>query len=187
MPSKLWEPIVLDAQDKTRAMEQIDQELEYWPSFIVDFCKKRYQRIKQIHRRQRKLILTSNNQTELSVYKKKEARRESSREKKAEARAQLDTMVEKELLERLQSGVYGEIYNFPKEEFDETLDQLGQESLSEDFDSEEFEEDFDSEEDFDDEDVKEEPSRKRIEIEYEQEARDPRNMITREVKSRQRQ
>jgi protein MAK16 len=167
MPSKLWESIPLSSHSEAKALEKIDRELEYWPSFIVDFCKKRYERIQQVYKKQRRLVLTSSNQTELSVYNKKEARREKTRERKAEYRAQVDTSVEKELLERLKTGVYGDIYNFPKKEFDEAMDQLDDQSELEYSETDEMFVEGEEEEEFD-----LDPKRQRhshLEIEYEEE------------------
>lgn len=138
MPALLWEKIKLDQINTEKAIEQIQQELVYWPSFIIEMCKKRYQRIKQVQKRQRKLITSSNEHTELEPYKKKQERRERGRELKAETRAKIDSTVEKELLDRLHSGVYGDIYNFPTEDFDTTLDDIEdqQDSISEDIEDE---------------------------------------------------
>lgn len=109
LPSKLWERIKL-SNNYTKALEQIDERLIYWPKFLIHKCKQRLTRLTQVQIRMRRIAAEDERLGEKLVSKlaPKVRHREATRERKAEAAAKLERTIERELLERLRQGAYGD-------------------------------------------------------------------------------
>merc|ERR1719487_1833417 len=165
-PKNMWEKVKL-SRNYLQALEQISKQMEYWPDHQINRCKQRLTKMRQMLIRMRKLSMKEG--ARLVPIKKKTERREKTRELKAEAAAKVDLAIEKELLERLKQGTYGDIYNFPKKQFDKVVDKNKEEEEELEDESEaEFVEDLDEEdeEELDGELEEElEPEVERLEVE----------------------
>jgi len=159
-PKNLWERIDL-SRNYSKALAQVEEHLQYFPKAMQHRNKQRLTKIHQYLIRMRKLKLRElrGEKAKRVGINKNIEQREGRREKKALVAAKIENNIEKELLERLAKGTYGDIYNFPEAPYQKALEEIA-ESESED----EMEEDSESEEegmveyveDFDDEESLEE-------------------------------
>merc|ERR1719191_2391079 len=95
--------------------------MEHWPDHQINRCKQRLTKVRQLLVRMRRLSMKEG--PRLVPIKKKTERREQTRELKAEAAAKVDLAIERELLERLKQGTYGDIYNFPSRAFENIMEK----------------------------------------------------------------
>lgn len=170
MPRKLWQRTLLP-RNYEKALELVSRELEYYPKFLQHRNKQRLTRIHQYLMRMRKI---ASKRVSLVTVKAKD-KREDRREVKALVAAKLNDSIKEELLQRLQQGTYGDIYNFPEAQYSKALEEAATEAVEDEDDDHlvEFVEGFESDDDV--EEVKYEPppaltkkkpKRRRVEIEY---------------------
>jgi protein MAK16 len=139
MPAKMWELVKLSLNE-TEARAQITKELEYWPGWLKTKCIQRVKRINEVLKRMRRLEARADEQPILLPKRSKQIKHERNREERAHQVSRLENAIETELLQRLQQGVYGEIYNFNKKAFDGLVkSQGGKADLMEEEDEEEYE------------------------------------------------
>ncbi len=169
-PKNLWEKIQL-SRNYGKAIQQLDEHLAYFPKVLMHRNKQRLTKIYQYLLRMRKIELKqrSGKVAKLVSVHRKIDQREERRERKALIAAKIERHIEKELIERLAKGTYGDIYNFPEMPYQKALDAVEEketqdestteaEAISDDDENEmestsmvEYVEDFESEEE--DEDV----------------------------------
>lgn len=124
-PKNLWEKIYL-SRNYGKALAQLDEHLAYFPKAQIHRNKQRLTKIHQYLLRMRKLKLREINGRKASLTRvhRKVEQREERREKKALVAAKIENTIEKELVERLAKGTYGDIYNFPEVPYQKALESL---------------------------------------------------------------
>jgi len=148
-PAKLWERIKL-SQNYTKALEQVTEQLEFFPKALQHRNKQRLTKIYQYLVRSRRLKLKKT--SKLVALNTKQEKLEGRREEKALKAAKLEASIKQELMERLKRGTYGDIYNFPEVEYNQALDD----AQAEDEEGNALEEAEDAEEGLEEEEEEEE-------------------------------
>lgn len=145
-PNRLWERIKLSRNYK-RALKQIDQNLIYWDKFLINKCKQRLTRLTQVMIQERRMALNPDERRMVGV-RHKVLNRERSRERKALVAAKIERAIEKELMDRLKSGAYGDQpLNVDEKVWRKILGKLPAQAEEEEEDDEEFELESGDEED----------------------------------------
>ena len=119
-PRNLWEKIRLP-KNYAKALEIVDQQLEFFPKYLVHRNKQRLTKIHQMIIRMRKIKLKGD-APKLVTTNTKVDRREKGRERKALQAAQLEKAIESELLERLKQVSESEIYNINEKVYSKVLE-----------------------------------------------------------------
>lgn len=123
-PKNLWEKVLL-SRNYSKAIAQLDEHLAYFPKVLMHRNKQRLTKIHQYLIRMRKIKLQeiSGRKAKMVGIHRKIDQREERRERKALVAAKLEKNIQKELVERLAKGTYGDIYNFPEAPYQKALNQ----------------------------------------------------------------
>jgi protein MAK16 len=140
-PKNLWEKIDL-SRNYSKALKQVEEHLQYFPKAMQHRNKQRLTKIHQYLIRMRKIKLKelSGKKARVVGINRKIDQREERREKKALIAAKIEGNIQKELLERLAKGTYGDIYNFPEVPYQKALEDVEDEEMEEESELEESEE-----------------------------------------------
>ena len=145
-PKNLWEKIHL-SRNYSKALAQLDEHLAYFPKAMVHRNKQRLTKIHQHLIRMRKIKLKelAGRKAKVVGINRKVEQREERREKKALVAAKIEASIEKELIERLAKGAYGDIYNFPEAPYHKALERLDEDEIENESSDEESNSDEDVE------------------------------------------
>lgn len=140
-PKNLWEKIDL-SRNYSKALKQVEEHLQYFPKAMQHRNKQRLTKIHQYLIRMRKIKLKelAGKKAKVVGINRKVEQREERREKKALIAAKIENNIQKELLERLAKGTYGDIYNFPEVPYQKALEDVDEDELEEESEIEESEE-----------------------------------------------
>lgn len=122
-PARWWDQIPL-SEDTAQAQAQIAEHLQFWKPFLRERCKERLARIHEYQARMAKMQ-ESGTGAIMTAVKDKTRKREKRREDRARTVANLEGTIERELVERLKKGVYGEMYNVSQSAFDAAITKSG--------------------------------------------------------------
>ncbi|ERN04082.1 hypothetical protein AMTR_s00204p00025120 [Amborella trichopoda] len=127
MPNKLWERVKLP-RSYEKALQTIDKHLQHWPKFLVHKNKQRLTKMTQYLIRKRKLALKVRDKIMTMPTNRRREKLEERQKQKWRLfwieYACSPHAIEKELLERLKSGTYGDIYNFPIEQYEKAVGKI---------------------------------------------------------------
>lgn len=146
-PKNLWEKILL-SRNYSKALAQLDEHLAYFPKVLIHRNKQRLTKIHQYLIRMRKIKLKerSGRKAKMVGIHRKIDQREERRERKALVAAKIERNIQKELVDRLAKGTYGDIYNFPEAPYEKALKQAEGEDEEEESEEETEEETEDEDE-----------------------------------------
>lgn len=104
-PKNMYEKIKL-SKDYDTALKEIEENLQFWDPEVIHKCKQRMTKLTEYHERIE--YLRENGQKEYMVRKTKMNRREKIRAMKALNSVNFEGEIGKELMARLEAGIYGE-------------------------------------------------------------------------------
>ncbi|CAL6301075.1 unnamed protein product [Bathycoccus prasinos] len=124
----MWQLVRLN-ENYDEAFHQVSKALEYWPKFLVHKNKQRLTKITQYLIRGRNLA--KNTKGKIVSIPKKEKKKEERSEGKAQMAARIDSSIEQELLKRLKSGLYDDIYSFSSSKYEGEIIEQKQKKIKE--------------------------------------------------------